>query len=208
MLSSSPDLPLVPLDHRTQSRFDENLHHLGRDIANSSGIGAIGTDLNPGSDGTQGLCPVFVVDDQEADNVEPLESRAPEIVSSEQSAKPRNDGGPPDFVVGRVAYIEGGLASELGELFPALRHAKTVGVEVGAPHELGRVVGVAVIVEIAFVLGDQIGSDDGGVVREATLLIGEGGGIAQSGRVWGRQEGERLERISLISVCASLEGVL
>lgn len=43
----------------------------------------------------------------------------------------------------------------------AYGHGEGVLLKVGAPQERGRAAGEAVVIEVALVLGDEVGSDDG-----------------------------------------------
>ena len=114
----------------------------------------------------------------------------------------------PDLVEARIEDTEGSLGVGLEEAFSDLWHAEGVGFEVGAPHQLRRVLGEAVVPEVDLVLGHQVGSDDGRGRRDATELREEGVGIAQDGGAWKGRRGGRRRRSLGTSLCGSLGVVL
>ncbi len=189
------DSSLVPFhDNTVDLGVVEDPEDLWGDVANGSGLGGVRMDGYPNGVGAPRLRPSVLVDGQEAGG---LQHRALDTVRLQQRNDTRSDVRVPDFVETRVEDAEGSLGEGLYEAFSDFRHGEGVGVEVGAPHELRRVLREAVVVEIGLVLRDQVGSDDGRGSRAGTEPQEEGVGIAQDGGAWKGRRRRRGLRSSL-----------
>ena len=101
----------------------------------------------------------------------------------------------------RVEDVVGSLGGDLEEVGSRRGNGEGVGLDIGTPHELGRVAGDAVVPEVHLILGDQVGGDDGAGVRVVAELRVEGLGLAEGGR------GRRGGRLSSV-LWGSLDRVL
>ena len=149
-----------------------------RGIANGPGVGGVGTNGNPHNDGAESFV-LAILDGREASR---LECGVLKAVGLHRRQDPRGDGFVPHVVERRVEDAVGSHGGDLKEVGSRRGNGEGVGLDIGTPHELGRVAGDAVVPEVHLILGDQVGGDDGAGVRVVPELRVEGLGLAEGGR--------------------------
>jgi hypothetical protein len=192
------DRRLVPLDDDIGDLdVSEDVEDVWRGIANGPGVDGVGTNGDPHNDGAESFV-LAALDGREASR---LERGVLEAVGLHRRQDPRSDGIVPHVVERRVEDAVGSLGGDLEEVGSRRGDGEGVGLEIGTPHELGRVAGDAVVPEVHLILGDQVGGDDGAGVRVVAELRVEGLGLAEGGR------GRRGGRLSSV-LWGSLDRVL
>ena len=154
-----PDQPddrrLVPLDNDIGDLdVSDDVEDVWRGIANGLGVGGAGTNSDLYNDGAESFVPT-VLDGREANG---LERGVLEAVGLHRRQDPRSDGIVPHVVERRVEDAVGSLGGDLEEVGSRRGDGELegVGIEIGTPHELGRVAGDAVVPEVHLILGDQV----------------------------------------------------
>jgi hypothetical protein len=167
------DRALVPLDNDIGDLdIREDVEDVWRGITNGLGVGGVGANGNPDNDGAESFALITVLDGREASR---LKRGVLEAVGFHRRQDLRSDGFP-HGVERRVEDAVGSLSGDLEEIRSRWANGEGVGFEIRTVHELGRVAGEAVVIEVHLVGGDQVGGDDGVSVRVVAELRGSRGG--------------------------------
>jgi len=186
--------PLVPLDNDIGDLdVREDVEDVWRGITNGLGVGGVGANGDPDNDRAESFA-LAVLDGREASR---LKRGVLEAVGFHRCQDLRSDGFP-HGVERRVEDAVGSLGGDLEEIRSRRGDGGGVGFEIRTVHELGRVPGDAVVIEVHLVHGDQVGGDDGVSVRVDAELREEGLGVAEGGRGRKGRRGRRGRRLSSV----------
>ena len=157
-LANQPDdRRFVPLDDDIGDLdVSEDVEDIWRGIANSPGVGGVGTNGDPYNDGAKSFL-LAVHDGREASR---LQCGVNEAAGLHRCQDLRSDG-IPHGVERRVEDTVDSLLGDFEEAGSRRGDGEGVGFEIRPPHELGRVVGDAVVPKVHLILGNQVGGDDG-----------------------------------------------
>lgn len=153
------DRPFVPLDDDIGDMgVSEDVKDVWRSIANSPGVGGVGTNGDPHNNWAKSFL-LAVLDGREASC---LKRGVLKAVGLHRCQDLRSDD-IPHVVKRRTKDTVGSLGGDFEEAGSRRGDGEGVGLEIGTPHEFGRVAGDAVIPEVFLILGDQVGGDGEGV---------------------------------------------
>ena len=151
------DRPFVPLDNDIGDLgVSEDVKDVGHGIANSPGVGGVGTNGDPHNDWAKSFL-LAVLDGRETNC---LKRGVLEAVGLHRCQNLRSDG-IPHGIERRTEDTVGSLGGDFEKAGSRHGDGEGVGLEIGMPHEFGRVAGDAVIPEVHLELGDQVGGNDG-----------------------------------------------
>ena len=158
LIDQPDDRRLVPLDDDIGDLgVSKDAEDVRGGIANGRGARGVGMDGDPHHDRAARFGFVLAVS-REASR---LERRVLEAAGLDRRQDTRSDGVVPYGVERRVEDAVDCLGGDLEEVGSGRGNGEGVGLEVGTPHELGRVAGDAVVPEVLLILGDQVRGDDG-----------------------------------------------